>query len=358
MNGSSFSSTPRVSVIIVTFNSAAHIKACLASLLRQTFLPLEIIVIDNNSQDETVAELKKVDSPLLNFTANSVNNGFCGGQNQGIRNARGNWILCFNPDCVAAPDLIERLVTACDVAPHIGGICPKILRLESGEVLPDPPRLDSTGVSFTLALRHFDRGSEQVDTGVYNRPEYVFGFTGAAVLLRREFIDDVSFEGEFFDEDFFAYREDADVSWRAQLLGWRFLYLPSAIVHHIRRVLPDNRKSLPREINMHSVKNRFLMRIKNITPGVMQKVFWPMLFRDMGICVYILVREWYSARGILFVIRNWSRILHKRARIQSRRVASDEYLRPWFSDQPLSMPLEPAVLEKLSAGIVLQRSTR
>jgi GT2 family glycosyltransferase len=352
------SQSSSVSVVIVTFNSADHIKTCIDSLIRQTCPPLEIIVIDNNSQDGTVAELGRFDSPLLKVTINPMNNGFCGGQNQGIRMARGEWMLCFNPDCIATPEFIEHLVRGCDVDSRIGGICPKILRLGPDGALPAPPRLDSTGVSFTMSLRHFDRGSEQVDIGAYSHPEYVFGFTGAAVLLRRGFIDDVRIGGEFFDEDFFAYREDADVSWRAQLLGWRFLYLPSAMVYHIRRVLPQNRESLPREINMHSVKNRFLMRIKNITPGVWRKVFWPTLFRDVGILAYILVREWYSARGIFFVLRHWRRTFQKRAKIQSRRVVSDEYLRDWFADRPVSMPLEPALVEKISAGSVLQRSSR
>ncbi len=78
-------------------------------------------------------------------------------------------------------------------------------------------------------------------------------------------IEDISIQGEFFDPDFFVYREDADVAWRAQLMGWRCIYTPLARGYHVRNVLPGNRRALPPEINMHSVKNRFLMRIKNMT---------------------------------------------------------------------------------------------
>ena len=97
--------------------------------------------------------------------------------------------------------------------------------------------------------------------------EYVFGASAAAALYRRAMIDDVAVDGDFFDPDFFAYREDADVAWRAQLLGWRCIYTPAAVAYHVRTVTPANRRSLPPVINMHSVKNRFLMRIKNATPG-------------------------------------------------------------------------------------------
>ena len=125
--------------------------------------------------------------------------------------------------------------------------------------------MDSTGIYFTPMLRHLDRGSQEVDNGHYLNYEYVFGATAAAALYRREMIEDISMDGEFFDSDFFVYREDADVAWRAQLLGWRCLYTPHARGYHVRNVLPGNRRALPAEINMHSVKNRFLMRIKNMT---------------------------------------------------------------------------------------------
>ena len=127
-------------------------------------------------------------------------------------------------------------------------------------------------------LRHLDRGSQEVDNGHYLQYEYVFGATAAAALYRRAMIEDISLDGEFFDSDFFVYREDADVAWRAQLMGWKCLYAPYARGYHVRKVLPGNRRALPPEINMHSVKNRFLMRIKNISGDL----YW---------------RNWFSITG-------------------------------------------------------------
>src|ERR1044071_9233532 len=91
--------------------------------------------------------------------------------------------------------------------------------------LPEP-RIDSTGIYFTPAMRHFDRGWQQPGGAYSEGIQYVFGASAAAALYRRAMIDDVSIDGNFFDPDFFVYREDADVAWRAQLLGWRCVYTP------------------------------------------------------------------------------------------------------------------------------------
>ena len=147
----------------------------------------------------------------------------------------------------------------------MGAVCGKLLAILASFDLPDKPLVDSTGIYFTPMLRHLDRGSQEVDNGHYLQHEYVFGATAAAALYRRAMIEDVSIGDEFFDPDFFVYREDADVAWRAQLLGWRCIYTPHARGYHVRNVLPGNRRALPPAINMHSVKNRFLMRMKNMT---------------------------------------------------------------------------------------------
>src|SRR5258706_15517308 len=111
-------------------------------------------------------------------------------------------------------------------------------------------------------LRHLDRGTLDPDKGPYLNFESVFGATAAAALYRRNMIDDISIQGEFFDSGFFVYPEDADVAWRAQLMGWRCLYTPRACGHHVRNVLPGQRHALPPEINMHSGKNRFFIGTK------------------------------------------------------------------------------------------------
>ena len=96
-----------------------------------------------------------------------------------------------------------------------------------------------------VAMRHFDRGWRQPDERQFDHAEYVFGATAAAALYRRDMIEDISIQGEFYDPDFFIYREDADVAWRAQLMGWKCMYAPYARGYHVRKVLPGNRRALP-----------------------------------------------------------------------------------------------------------------
>jgi hypothetical protein len=164
-------------------------------------------------------------------------------------------VLTLNPDVLVEPGFLRALVEAGETDPGTGTVCGKLRAIGPGFVPLDSPRIDSTGIYFTPALRHFDRGWHEPDLDSYNQPEYVFGATAAAALYRRRMIEDVSIDGAFFDPDFFVYREDADVAWRAQLLGWRCLYTPGALAYHVRTLNPWNRRSVPAALNMHSVKN-------------------------------------------------------------------------------------------------------
>jgi len=198
--------------------------------------------------------------------------------------------------------------------------------------------VDSTGIYFTPMLRHLDRGSQEVDNGHYLNFEYVFGATAAAALYRRSMIEDISILGEFFDPDFFVYREDADVAWRAQLMGWRCIYTPLARGYHVRNVLPGNRRALPPEINMHSVKNRFLMRFKNMTPDLYRRNWFSITARDLVVFGACLLHEHSSLRAFVYLARNWRRVLEKRGEIMRRRRAKDDYMASWFAYQPVSRP--------------------
>lgn len=323
---------------MVITNDAKHIPRVLNSLKEQDYSPLELIVVDNDSTDGGCALLENAGLPVRVFS-NKSNEGFSRSQNKAIREARGDWILCLNPDTKLEPSCVSELVRAGESHPTCGAVAPKILKLDEAGDHPGETRLDSAGVYMTRALRHFDRGSNEVDRGQYDTPEYVFAYTGAVVLFRRRMIDDVSIGAEFMDEDFFLYREDADLSWRMQVLGWQCLYWPFAVAHHIRRVLPYGRAKLPAFINMHSTKNRFLMRIQNITPRVYRKVFWKTTIRDLGIFAYVISREWTSLPGLWFVLRNLRTTLRKRRFVQGRRRAFDADLMSWFEDFPVTRPV-------------------
>jgi len=326
-----------VSVTIVTYNSGRFIKRCLESVLGQNYPRVELIVVDNASTDGTIDILEQFED-RCRIVYNAENVGFAAAQNQAIALSSGRWVLTLNPDVLLLPGFIAALVEAGQLDPRIGTVCGKLLTLNPDFAIPDRPTVDSTGIYFTPMLRHLDRGSCEPDNGHYLDFEYVFGATAAAALYRREMIDDVTIDGEFFDPDFFVYREDADVAWRAQLLGWRCIYTPRARGYHVRKVLPGNRRALPRAINMHSVKNRFLMRLKNITPDLYRRNWLSICARDLMVIGCCLLWEHSSLEAFWYLAKNWRRVMAKRRQIMSRRRASDEELARWFSYKPVSLP--------------------
>jgi GT2 family glycosyltransferase len=336
-----------VSVTIVTYNSGRFIKRCLESVLAQKYANKEIIVIDNNSTDGTIDILEPFED-RCRVVYNGENIGFAAAQNQAINMSRGDWVFTLNPDVLLLPNFIQALVDAGQIDPKVGTVCGKLLTIKSTFDHLETPLVDSTGIYFTPMLRHLDRGSQEVDNGHYLSNEYVFGATAAAALYRRTMIDDIAIDGEFFDPDFFVYREDADVAWRAQLLGWRCIYTPNSRGYHVRNVLPGNRRALPPEINMHSVKNRFLMRLKNITGDLYRRNWLSITTRDLVVVGCCLIREQSSLKALGYVAANWRRVVRKRQEIMRRRRVTDEYLASWFSYKPVSRPAAKASARVLS----------
>jgi len=330
---------PTVCVAIVTYNSVRYIRRCLEAVLREEGVPIEVVVVDNASTDGTQAALRQF-RRRVRVIGCGRNLGFAEGQNRAIRATSAEWVLTLNPDVLLRPGFIRALLEAGQADPEAGTVCGKLLSIGPGFEPLDEARIDSTGICFTPALRHFDRGWREPDHGNYRNLEYVFGASAAAALYRRSMIEDVSIEGDFFDPDFFVYREDADVAWRAQLLGWRTLYTPAAEAFHVRTATPVNRRSLPALINMHAVKNRFLMRVKNITRGVYGRCWLAATLRDLVVIGGSILWEPASAAAFWHVARCLPRALARRRAIMARRRAADHDLAQWFNFHPTAQPVE------------------
>src|SRR5690349_10880224 len=336
-----------VSVTIVTYNSGRFIKRCLESVLAQKHRDKEIIVVDNASTDGTTDILEQFED-RCQVVYNEENIGFAAAQNQAISLSSGGWVLTLNPDVLLLPNFIQSLVDAGNMDDRVGTVCGKLLTMSATFDIPAKPVVDSTGIYFNPMLRHLDRGSQEIDNGHYLRYEYVFGATAAAALYRRAMIEDIAVDGEFFDSDFFVYREDADVAWRAQLMGWKCLYVPYARGYHVRKVLPGNRRALPPEINMHSVKNRFLMRIKNISPNLYWRNCISITARDLLVVLCCMVWEHTSLKAFWFLAKNMRKVLAKRRMVQASRRVSDDYMASWFQYAPVSKQA-PKKMARLSS---------
>jgi GT2 family glycosyltransferase len=312
-----------VTVGIVTWNSASVLARCLDAVRAQTHMPLELLVGDNASTDGTRAMVTARTRPeeRVEFERNL---GFSAAHNRLIARSRGEYYLALNPDVVLDDAFVAILAATLAASPRAGAASGKLLRADDRGVL------DSTGIVMHRSQRHFDRGAGERDAGQFDREEPVFGVSGAAAFYRRAMLEETKVGDEYFDEDFFAYREDADLAWRAQLMGWDCLYVPAARAEHVRRVTPERRASLPPEINRYSVRNRFLLRLKNQTLGHAAWFLLPSLVRDLQVVGYVLVRERSSLPGLVDVARLLPRMLRKRRAVMRRRVRPTRELIRWF----------------------------
>jgi GT2 family glycosyltransferase len=303
-----------LSVVLVTWNSAPYLRRCLEGIEGQTHRNRELIVVDNASSDESLALLPS----HARVIRNESNRGFSAAVNQALAIARGKFVLLVNPDCFLTPEYARLLIEA-----NAGAATGLLLRAHSHDIIPTNA-VDSAGMRMTRTGRHLD-----IETRPASRTE-VFGVSGAAAMYRMDFLRDVAIEGEIFDEDFFAYREDADLAWRGQLFGWNAVCEPKALGYHVRRVTPDVRRSLSAEINMHGVKNRFLLRLKNQGAYLALRNAPFELFRDLLVLLASLTIERTSLPAFAWLWRNRARVLAKRRIIQQRRKVSDRELARWF----------------------------
>lgn len=254
-----------VAVVVVTWNAADYIEACLGSLRRQSRPPAEVLVIDNASGDGS-ADRVAGSFPDVRLIRCGDNLGFCRANNLGFEETRAPFVLALNPDTTLEPDFLEALLPAFD-DPAVGIATGKLLRF-------DRQTLDSAGQALGRSRQPIDRGYSRPDDGRYDREERVFGACGAAALYRREMLEQLRDEHGVFDERYFAFYEDLDLAWRAQRHGWQACYRPQAVGYHARGGsgrdvgLAGRLAAMLRrrpEVRYHVVKNRYLTILKNDT---------------------------------------------------------------------------------------------
>ena len=305
---------PDVSIVIVSHGDAADLPRSVESALAQRGVSTETVVVDNASADES-PEIARGYAPQLRLIALPSNVGFAAAMNAGVDATSGRYVLALNPDCRLEPDFCAILAGRLDRSPEVGSASGRIYRAD-GERLEPTGLLDSTGIYFTASGRHFDRGSQEAADGRYLAEEFVFGASGAAGFYRRAALESVKISTGFFDSDFFLYREDADLAWRLQKLGWKCLYVPGAVAYHRRRNLPSRRGRMSPDVNRHSVKNRFLLRVNNQSAAEFLVTLVPTLARDLVVVGACLTVERSSLPAFPWLWRNRKRLWAKRREIQ------------------------------------------
>jgi GT2 family glycosyltransferase len=320
---------PTTTASIVTWNHAHCIEACILSLLRQTVPPSEIFLYDNASADGTRDVTDRFKGNVTLFYS-PENRGFCGGHNFAISRTKSDFVLLVNPDVVLKEDYIEKATRRICEENKIGTVCG--LLLQNGLDLKNC-MIDGAGLTVARSRRFLLRCHGELASEAGVPSEEVFGCDGALPFYRRAMIEDVSFDGQFFDEMFFAHKEDHDVSWRAQNFGWKTVFDPECLAMHPRVFRPGNlqvRKQLAPELKYHAVKNDLLLLFKNETGSNFARDFLQIVPRRAGIFLYALLRERYSLKAYSFVLRNWGQIRQARRRVQTRRVVPSQEIRKRF----------------------------
>ena len=310
-------SPPDVSIVVVSHDSAADLAVSLAAAAAQTGVSTELIVVDNASRDGSPRAAESAGARVIPL---AENRGFAGGANAGISASAGRYVLTLNPDCRLDERFCAELCARLDRpdAADVGSASGKIFRA-GGPRLEGMPILDSTGIRFTASGRHFDRDSGAPDADGSFRDEEVAGVTGAAGFYRRAALEAVRISTGCFDEDFFLYREDADLALRLRAAGWRCLYVPTALAWHRRANLPERRRTIGASANCHSVKNRFLLRINNAPVPEFRMV--PTLVRDAVVLAACLTVERSSLPAFRYLWQNRRRLAAKRREIAALRAA-------------------------------------
>jgi GT2 family glycosyltransferase len=350
-----------VAVLVVTYNSADDLPGGLGAVAALAPPPAELVIVDCASQDASLAVARSTVPAAIpaKIAPLSENLGFAGGMNRAIALSTAPYLLTLNADARPEPGFLAPLVALLEDPRHarVGAVTGRLVRERAEDAAaggaargaPDinlsgvavPGRsatlLDACGMRLSWTWRHFDRGSGEPDRGQYRSPARVFGATGAATLWRRAALEDVALDGQIFDERYHSFREDAELAFRLRERDWEIVYEPAAIATHRRRVLPERRSKLPAAVNLHSLKNRYLLRIDHQTAGNLLWTLPATLARDLAALAWVLLRERSSLAAYTWLWRERRQLAAHRRLVQSRRTVPARAIGRWFlrSAEPL-----------------------
>lgn len=316
-----------ISVIIVNYNGEKWLKRCLTSLTNQTYRYFEIIFVDNASTDRSVNFVKKY-FPKVNIIRNQANLGFAGGNNVGIRQAKGEYLLILNNDIFCENDFLEKLVKSFTDCPSASLIQPKIVLMDN------PKLLDCAGSFWTDSTFLYHHGyQEKSSLPVFNQSYPVFSLKGAAMLIKRQVFEKTG----LFDHDFWCYYEETDYCHRAWLAGFECWYYPKATVYHA--VGGTTKKQDAAFLQFYNFKNKLLSFLKNWGGVSLISIIPTFLTMNVGVSFYWLIQG--RGKHFLSIYRAfWWNLIHlnqtmkKRRQMQKLRVKSDREILKWTKRNP------------------------
>ncbi|KKW23428.1 MAG: Glycosyl transferase, family 2 [Parcubacteria group bacterium GW2011_GWA2_51_12] len=337
---------PLVSIIVLSYNSKRYIEKCLGSVLAQDYQNWEAFVIINGSTDGSGDLIKRLYGKYkrIRVVEPGENLWFCRGNNYGIGMSRGEYILALNQDTIMEPNFLSTLVQAMEEDRSLGSVSGKLLHYNF-EAESKTKIIDSTGLEIFKTRRVIDRGQWESDHGQYDRDTEIFGASGAAAMYRRSALESVKLpkkdgKFEYFDEDFIAYKDDIDLSWRLLLYGYTCRYVPLAVVYHGRTVgrsWPSrlikfiwNRMGQSPQVRIQSFKNHYLMMVKNEISRHFWRQFPYVLTREILLLIYSLLFEQFQVVAIRDFFRELPEARRKRNLVMAKVKVNYTYLLSLF----------------------------
>lgn len=309
---------PLVNVIIPNLNGEALLPICLGSLRKQTFKEFDITVVDNGSKDGSMGLIVE-QYPEVRTISLDRNYGFAFAVNRGIEATGSKFVSLLNNDIELDPNWLKELSRALADHPEVGACGPKLLRYRERE------RINVLGIRLNSNGEVEIIGAGETDRGQYEEERYVFGVNAGASLYRRSMFDEIG----LFDEGFFASFEDVDLSFRAQLAGYKALYVPAAIGYHMVGATIKRKRYFPTYLNN---RNKMLFLWKNLPDEILKKYFWKIFWNKLGLFSRRVLFNFYKLRTVYFLKGTFAAlfrlpfILKDRRRIQTMRRVSLDYL--------------------------------
>jgi GT2 family glycosyltransferase len=303
---------PAVSVIIASHTGRQHLQRCLPALLADDYPDFQVIVVDNASTDGT-AEFVEQEYPSVKVIRNALNLGFSRASNMGAAHAPGEYLAFLNQDAVVRPGWLASLVVALEGHPKAALATPQIL------VLAQPHSINACGNQSHYTGLSFCRGAGQ-PAGSFTQLEQVNAVSGAAFVMRKDVFEQLG----GFDEDFFMYMEDIDLSWRARLAGYSSLYVPDATVYHDYALTFGPKKTYYQE------RNRWLMLLKILRWKSIALLLPALLLSEFITWGWIVLRDAKNisnkAKAYGWIVRNWRVVAESRRQAQTQRRVTDKEL--------------------------------
>ena len=335
---------PRLSVLIPTYRDAELVRRSVTTLLSQSSVSVEVVVLNNDPDQDVAAAIGELAADeRVRLVEMGFEAGFARAINRGIRLTSGELVMFCNADLFPTPEYATEIVPFFERRERAGAAIGKILRYELGADRATD-LIDTAGLALNRQRRFMPRGEGERDDGRFDEEMEVFGVDGAAMVVRRSALETIRFGDEYLDENFYAHKEDHDVSWRLRLAGWECWYVPSAVAYHGRttrglgatgylsavRTFHRNELEKSTSVQINAMKNQWLMLLKNEDLPNLARDFPFILGRELLVLGHRLVFSPRSLAAVPMTLRITRQTLRKRSAVKASQRVSPKAVRGWL----------------------------